>query len=93
MLSIQIREDTVWATAYLKDYSKPSPRQPDVDWVNIGDYVSNRLELVEKLQCFVQLILKVHLATFVGSAPSLVRAAFLQLCCLSVHLRKRGRWQ
>jgi len=51
--------------AYLEDSPDPRPRQPDVDWVGVGDHVSHSLELVQKLHHLVHLVEEVHLAAFV----------------------------
>jgi len=51
--------------AYLEDNPNPRPRQPDVDWVNVGDHVSHSLELVQKLHHLVHLVEEVYLAALV----------------------------
>jgi hypothetical protein len=51
--------------AYLEDRQNPRPRQPDVDWVDVGDHVSHSLENVQELHHLVRLVGKIYLAGFV----------------------------
>ena len=76
--------------AYLEDNPNPRPRQPDVDWVDVGDHVSHSLELVQKLHHLVHLVEEVDLAAFVVPRPSLVHAALLELPRTAKYFVKCG---
>jgi hypothetical protein len=76
--------------AYLEDSPDPRPRQPNMDWVNIGDHVSYSLEPVQKLHDLVHLVEEIYLTAFVVPRPSLIRTAPLKLPRAVVYFVKRG---
>jgi hypothetical protein len=60
MLLAHGRECVILTNAYLEESPNTRPRDPNVDWVYIGNYVSHRLELVQKLHDFVPLVGEVY---------------------------------
>jgi len=76
--------------AYLEDSPDPRPRQPGVDWVNVGDHISHSLELVQKLHHLVHLVEEVHLTALIVPRPSLVHAALLELPRTAKYFVKCG---
>jgi len=90
MLSAHRLQCVPLINAYLEDSPDPRPRQPDVDWVDIGDHISHSLELVQKLHHLVHLVEEVHLAAFVVTRPSLVHAALLELPRIAKYFVKCG---
>ena len=87
-LSVHRLQCVLSINAYLKDSPNPCLRQPDVDWVNVGDHVSYSLELIQKLHDLVHLVEEVHLAAFVVPRPSLVHAELLELTCTAKYFVK-----
>jgi len=61
-----------------------------MDRVDIGDDVSHRLELVQKLHNFIHLIGEVYISAFVVPGPSLPRTLLLEFLCVAMHLVERS---